>query len=129
MGTGMKSQQFNEMFYEVFNYDETRQIIMNHKKAILEQELEDFLDNEYEDLYTIHESRSKIIETNSTEYRVYFNCDGEQDEVYEITATGDVYIPNGRLIYVTYKNQEYIRCITDNNYELRDFENEVIDIL
>jgi hypothetical protein len=127
MGSDKKLQQFHEKFNEVFNYDETRQIIMKHKEAILEAELEDFLDNEYEDLLCNHESTSKIIETNSTQYRVYFDCDGEQDEVYEITTKGDVYIPNGMLIKVNYKNQEFIRCINDNNYELKYFEEYLKD--
>jgi len=111
-----------EMFNEVFNYEETREMILKHKKAILDEEYEEYVTENFDNLYSSSKENSVYLDTGGDEYRVTFSRNGEQQRIYKVEENGDeTLIKYKVLIILNYEGDEYIRLV-DGDYLLRDNE-------
>ena len=121
-----QNDTLGNLFNEIFANQDIREQIFKHKESIIQEEFEQYLEENFDEIYNIEEHRSKYFDTGNVNYRVYFDNQGFQYEVYEVTDT-EKYIPNGRLLYVDYGNISYIRCETNPEYLLKSFERYIMD--
>lgn len=111
-----------EMFNEVFNYEETREMILKHKKAILDEEYEKYVTENFDNIYSSSREKSIYLDTGGDEYRITFARDGSQQRIYKVEENGDeTLIKYKMLIILNYEGDEYIRLV-DDEYLLRDNE-------
>lgn len=111
-----------EMFNEVFNYENTRELIFKYKKEILDEEYEGYVMDNFDNIYSSWREKSIYLDTGGDEYRITFSQNGEQQRIYIVEEDGDEkLIKYKMLIILQYEGDEYIRLV-DNDYLLQDNE-------
>lgn len=111
-----------EKFNEVFNYENTRELIFKYKKEIMEEEYEEYVMDNFDNIYSSWKEKSIYLDTGGDEYRITFHSNGRQQRLYRVEEDGnESLIMYKMLIILQYEGDEYIRLV-DDEYLLQDNE-------